>query len=178
MGNVIAAYSAAAQVPIGRTKGVLGMNKVEAAQLIRLMISNIIQNPSQFNFRIEIDSGTQESNTGGVGIVSNPTITAPVDNVIGLQSKRGSPSLDIGAAEDYGIEEVSKQLAEALSVMASIADELEKGAPDPTLLQQLGDSLRKHTLPTVVSTAVIFIINQCVGIRGPSVIMSLNKKTL
>ena len=134
------------------------MTYEEAAQLIEVISKSIRDNPSQFQFEVNVSSiGTIAMGMdGGKGIDVKATGGGPGSTTIGYQSISGGPNVQI--AQKAANEAVVQQMSALVQNLNNLASEFRSAKPDKGRIKRILDSLTERWVPNVIVAIVANII--------------------
>jgi len=144
------------------------MESSEARAIVRSMIEELRDNPSQFHFEVNVSGVRATSHGGGTGLHVSATGGGPGSTTIGMQASVNSTDVEI--AHGHANEAVLAQLNEILGTLTKMEAELGKSSPDGGSLRAMLERLSTSVLPSMITKALRAVLQRVDGIDLPAIV--------
>jgi hypothetical protein len=137
------------------------MNAKEAAELIRGIITSIVDNPSQFHISVNV-VGQQVTSHGGIGLKVTAVGGGPGSATVGQFVSVGGAQATI--AQERGAQAINQQFQALLDSLNAIASQLDSSSPDKVAIERLYRSLLNNWVPGVITSLVGNVLSKVIGL--------------
>ncbi len=137
------------------------MEPKEAAVIIDKIIESLRRNPGQFNINVNVSTAGAIGigGPGGSGIVG-----IAQGGGTGFRASASAPSAaQIKIGQQAGLQQVSSELSQMLSVLEQLKTELLSQPPSKSKIKSFLDSIKGKWLPEVVVSVVSELITSTLG---------------
>jgi hypothetical protein len=128
------------------------MDKETAIKLIQVIVDSLENNPSQFNFEINVVGTSVVNKAPGIGMAVNASGGGLGSTTIGLQSSVSAS--DVKISQKRANKEIQRQITELTTNLRAIIDELKKPKPDENKIKGFFQSLVGKWIPDVITKTI------------------------